>query len=139
MELCQQRSTLASQAREGLHQLWVLPLLLSVTLLFARVFRHSFIASATVLSLTLFIHRPFYLAFFPYMALFVTQMGAGSPHPGSTSVPALTKLSFPADAWSWTTHIVDSTPLVYQLRLWATKYEVPKLLNMFQPTYACSQ
>ena len=73
------------------------------------------------------------------LARFVTQMLAGAPHPGSSSVPALTKLSFPADAWSWTTDVVDRRPLVYQLHQWATTYKVTKLLNMFQPTYGCSK
>ena len=58
-------------------------------------------------------------------------------HAGSSSVPALIKLSLPTDAWSWTTHIVDARPLVYQLRQWATKYRVKTLFIMFQRTYAC--
>ena len=53
--------------------------------------------------------------------VFVTQMRTGTPHPGSFSVPALTGLSLPADAWSWTTYIVDTGLLVYQLRQWVTK------------------
>ena len=58
------------------------------------------------------------------LAHFVTQMRAGIPHSGSSSVPVLTELSFPADAWS--------KPLVYQLRQWPTKYRVKiKLLNLF--------
>ena len=53
-------------------------------------------------------------------------------HLGSSSVPALTKLSLPADALTWTTHIVVTRPLIYQLRQWATKYRVKiELLNMF--------
>ena len=39
---------------------------------------------------------------------------AGTPHPGSSSVPALTDLSFPADAWPRTTPIVVTRPLVCQ-------------------------
>ena len=69
--------------------------------------------------------------------VFVTQMRTGTPHLGSYSVPVLTELSILADAWSWTTYIVDARPLVYQLRQWAWKYGVTKLPNMFQPTYAC--
>ena len=77
----------------------------------------------------------FTLHSFPtYWHVYGTQMRAGTHHPGSPSVPALTKLSLPADAWSWTIHIVDTRPLVYQLRQWVTK-----LLNMFQPTYGCSK
>ena len=104
------------------------------------LFRHSLTASATVLSGRFLPTGVFYLALLPHiLARFVTQMRAGTPHPGSSSVSALTKWSLPADAWSWTTYIVDTRPLVYQLRQWATKYKVTKLLNMFQPTYACSK
>ena len=61
-----------------------------------------------------------------------SNAGRYTPHPGSSSVPALTKPSLPADAWTWTIHIVVTRPLIYQLRQWATKYRVKiKLLNMF--------
>ena len=51
----------------------------------------------------------FTLHSFPtFWHVFVTQIRAETPHPGSFSVPALTELSLPADAWSWTTHIVDT-------------------------------
>ena len=104
------------------------------------IFCHSLTASATVLSGRFLPTGVFYLALLPHiLARFVTQMRAGTPHPVSSSVSALTKWSLPADAWSWTTYIVDTRPLVYQLRQWATKYKVTKLLNMFQPTYACSK
>ena len=64
--------------------------------------------------------------------IFVTQMRAGTPHSGSSSVPALTELSLPADAWTWTTHIVVTRLLIYQLHQWATEYRVKiRLLNMF--------
>ena len=54
-------------------------------------------------------------------------------NPGSSSVPALTELSLPANTWTWTTHIVVSRPLTYQLRQWATKNRVKiELLNMFR-------
>ena len=104
------------------------------------LFPHSLTASATVLSRRFLPAGVFYLALLPHiLAYFVTQMRAGTPHPGSSSVPTLTKLSFLADAWPWTTHILDTRPLVYQLRQWATKYKFTKLLNMFQPTYPCSK
>ena len=61
-----------------------------------------------------------------------SNAGRYTPHPGSSSVPALTEPSLPADAWTWTIHIVVTRPLIYQLRQWATKYRVKiKLLNMF--------
>ena len=93
---------------------------------FARLFRRSFTASATVFEWVFFTHRHF------FTDTFVTQVRAGTPHPGSSSMPALTELSLPADAWTWTTHIVVTRLLIYQLRQWATKYRVKiKLLNMF--------
>ena len=104
------------------------------------LFRHSLTASATVLSGRSLPIGVFYRALLLHLlARFVTQMRAGAPHPRLSPVLALTKLTLPADAWSSTTHIVDTRPLVYQLRQWATKYKVTKLLNMFQPTYACSR
>ena len=131
---CHRHFTLASQAREDLQQLWTLPWILSVALLFARLFRHSFTAGATVFEWAFFTQK----LFLPYalsptlLAHFVTQVRAGTPHPGSSSVPTLTDLSLPADAWTWTIHIVVTRPLIYQLRQWATKYRVKiKLLNMF--------
>ena len=38
--------------------------------------------------------------FLSYTLSFVTQMRAGTPHPRSSSVPALRELSHPADAWT---------------------------------------
>ena len=45
--------------------------------------------------------------------VFVTEMRAETPHPGSSSVPFLTELSLLDGAWSWTNHIVETRPLVY--------------------------
>ena len=65
--------------------------------------------------------------------IFVTQMQAGTPHPGSSSVTALKELSLLADTWSWTTHIVDKRRLAYQLCQWAVNHRVKtKLLNIFR-------
>ena len=50
---CHQHSTLASQTREGLHQLWALPRLLSIA------FSFSSTASATVLSGHFFTYKRF--------------------------------------------------------------------------------
>ena len=69
---------------------------------FARLFCHSFIASATVLS-GHFLSTGAFLTYAPsptFLARFVTQMWAGIPHPESSSVPALTELSLPAGAWT---------------------------------------
>ena len=120
--------------------LWRSPLALSSTLAtfgcftFARIFRHSFTASATVLSGRFLPTGGFYLALLPHiLARFLTQMWARTPHTGSSSVPDLTELSLPTDTWLWTTHIVDTRPLAYQLRQWTTNYRVKtKLLNMFR-------
>ena len=63
----------------------------------------------------------FTLHIFPtFRHVFVTQMRTETPHPESCSVPTLSELSLPADAWSWTTHIVDTRPFAYQLCQWAT-------------------
>ena len=66
--LCHRHSILASQASKGLHQLWALPWLLLVALLFARLFRHIFTASAKFLSGN-FLPTGFffYLALFPHI------------------------------------------------------------------------
>ena len=113
---CHGHSTPASRSREGLHKLSTLPWLLSVALLFpgfsVTVYRKRFGFERAFLPT-----GAFYLALRPHiLACFVTQMLAGAPYPGSSSVPALTKLFFLADAWSCTIHIVDARPLVYQLR-----------------------
>ena len=75
----------------------------------------------------------FTLHSFPtFLARFLTQMWAGTPHPGSSSVPTLKELSLLADAWTWTTHIVVTRQLIYQLRQWARTYRVKiEVLNMF--------
>ena len=105
---------------------------------FSGLFCHSLTASATVLSFLL--TGVFYLALLPHiLGRCLTQIWAGTPHLGSCSVPALTRLSFPPDAWYRTTHIVDTRPLVYQSRQWATKYKVTRRVNMFQPTHDCSK
>ena len=75
----------------------------------------------------------FYPALLYVLWQFVTQMRAGTLHPGSSSVLSLTGSSLPADAWSWTTDVWIIRPLISRLRQWATKYRVKiKLLNMFR-------
>ena len=127
--LCHRHSAPASQAREGFHRPWALPWLLSVALLFPRLFRHSFTASATFLSGN-FLSTAFF-TLHSFTNIFETV--CDSDDPGSSSVPTLTELSLPADGWTWTTHIVVTRPLIYQLRQWVTKYRVKiELLNMFR-------
>ena len=124
--LCHWHCTRASKTPEDVHQLWALPWLLSVALLFALLFRNSFTASATFLSKHFLITGVFlpHTSSPTYLEQFVTQMWAGTSHPGSSSVPDLTELSLPANTWTWTTHILVTRPLIYQLRQWATKYRV---------------
>ena len=99
------------------------------------LFRHSLTASATVLSGHFLSTGVFYLTLLPHIsARFVTQMWAGTPHSGLSSVPALTKLSLQAEAWSCTAHVLDTRPFVYQLCQWTRK--VTKLLNI---SYAYSK
>ena len=133
---CHQYSTMPSQAREDLHRLWTLSWLLSVALLSPRLFRHNFTASATALSgLFLPTGYPFFTFHFfhTFLTHFMTQIRAGTPHPGSSFVLALTELSLPAGTWTWITHIVFTRLLIYQLRQCVTNYRVKiKLLNMFR-------
>ena len=66
-----------------------------------RPFHDLLTASATVLSGHFLPTSVFYLALLPHiLAYFVTQMRAETPHPGSSSVPALTELSLAAEAWT---------------------------------------
>ena len=115
---CYQHSTLASQAREGLHQLWTLSWLLSIALLLP-----GFSITALPRALRFWMGAFYLQSFFTLHSLptfchdFVTQMLAGTPHPGSSS--GLPSQSWPSrlktEGWSWTTHIVDTRPLVSQL------------------------
>ena len=118
---------------KGLHWPWALPWLLSVALLLPG-FSVTILPGALRIWVGVFYPASvFYLTLLyrHFWHVFVTQMRAGTPHPGSY-VPALTELSPPAGAWTWTTHIVVTRPLIYQLRQWATKYKVKiQLLNMF--------
>ena len=74
--LCDRHSTLASQTREGLHQLWALPRLLSI------VFSFSSTMSATVLTGNFLPTGVFYLTLLPDIlvepAFVKVSLGAGS-------------------------------------------------------------
>ena len=98
---------------------------------FSGLFRHIFTASATVLKRRFLLTGVFYLALLPHILARFCHSDAGRNTPSRI---LLTKLFLPL-----TTHFVDTRPLVYQLRQWATKYRVTKLLDMFQPTYGCSK
>ena len=95
--------SLPSALHPGFSGPWRPPPALSSTLAtfgcfnFARLFRHSLTVGATVLSGRFLPTGVFYLTLHPHiLACFV--MWAGTPHPGSSSMPALTKLSFSVDA-----------------------------------------
>ena len=71
-------------------------------LYFCQPFSSQFYRERYGFERAFFIHRRF-LPYAPsptFLARFVTQVRAGTPHPGFSSVPALTELSLPADAWT---------------------------------------
>ena len=74
--------------------------------------------------------------FLPFTPSFATQMQAGAPLQGSSSVPALTELSPPTDAWTWTIDVWITRPLIYQLHQWATSIE---LKLSYWICFACSK
>ena len=100
---------------------------------FARLFRHSFTASATVLSGRFLPAGIFDLKLLHRHFWQVLWLRGGQEHPIQYFPLCLpSELSLLADAWTWTTHIVVTRPLIYQLRQWVTKYRVKiKLLNTF--------
>ena len=101
---------------------------------FSRLFRHNFTASATALSGHFLPTGVFYLPLLPHIFDTLCDSDSCRNTPSRSSfVPALTELSLPVGTWTWTTHIVFTRLLIYQLRQWATKYRVKiKLLNMFR-------
>ena len=99
---------------------------------YPRLFHNSFIPSATVLSGHYLTTGVVYLLFHHPHFWHVLWLRCRQEHPGSFSVPSLTELSLPGNAWIPTSHIVVTRPLIYQLRQWGTKYRVKiELLNMF--------
>ena len=103
-------------------------------LYFCQAFSSQFYRERYGFEWAFFTHRRFLpcTPFPHFWHVFLTQMWAGAPHLGSSSVPTLTELFLPADAWTWTTHILVTRPLIYQLRQWARKYRVKiEVLNMF--------
>ena len=76
--------------RPDLHQLY-----------FCQAFPSHFTASAMVLSGRFLPTGIFYLALLPHsLTHFVTQMRAGTPHPGYSSMPAFIELSLMTSACS---------------------------------------
>ena len=71
-------------------------------LYFCQIFSSQFYRQRYGFQWAFFIRRRFYFTLLHqhFWHAFVTQMRAGSPYPGSFSVPALTELSLPADAWT---------------------------------------
>ena len=119
---------------------WRPPAALSSTLAtfgcftFARLFCHSFTTSPTVLSKHFLPTSAFYLTLLPHIFDTFRDSDAGRNTQSRILLcSCLIELSLPDGAWTWTTHIVVTRPLIYQLCQWATKYRVKiKLLNMFR-------
>ena len=116
---CLRHSFLASQGRQCFHQLWTLYPDYFRLLYFCQAFPSHFYRERYGFERVFFTHRCF-LRFTP------------SPHCGifcdtdeARNTPFRIFLSacpiLPADAWSWTTHIVDTRPLAYYMRQWAMK------------------
>ena len=97
---CYQHSTLASQAREGLHQPLNSTLATFDCFTFARLFHHSFTASATVLSGCFLPTVVFYLALLTHILSRFCDSDAGRNTPSRILLwPALTKLTVAAEDW----------------------------------------
>ena len=71
-------------------------------LYFCQAFPSQFYREGYDFEWAFFTHRCFFtLRSFPtFLARFVAPMRAGTPHPGSSTVPALRDLSLPAEAWT---------------------------------------
>ena len=100
---CHRDSTFTSRAREGLHHLWALPWLISISALF----RHIFTASATVSSGHFLPTEVFYLTLLPdiwhNLLLSKTSLGAGSSSLRVPGPPAEIQNTDPAHLFVWIT------------------------------------
>ena len=125
---CHRHSTLASQAREGLHQPWVLPWLLLVALLFPG-FSVTVLPRALRFWVSVFYPQTFFtLCFFTDIFGTFLWLRCGKEHPIQDLPLCMPSQSCPFRL----TNIVVTRPLIYQLRKWAMKNRVKiKLLNMF--------
>ena len=103
---------------------------------FSQAFPPQFYRERYGFERAFFTHRlpVFYLPLLPHIFDTLCDSDSCRNTPSRSSfVPALTELSLPVGTWTWTTHIVFTRLLIYQLRQWATKYRVKiKLLNMFR-------
>ena len=134
---CYRHSTLVSQAREGLHQLWALPWLLSVALLlpgfFLRVLRRALRFWAGVFYPQAF----FCLELLPHILARFCDSDVGRNTPSRILLCACPHKVVPSGwhmdlNYSYCRYKTNGLPIAQS----ATKYRVTKLLNMFQPTYA---
>ena len=96
---CHRHSTPASQTREGLHWLWVLPWLLSVALLLPG-FSITVLLRALRFWVGIIYPQTFFTlrSFTDIFGTFCDSDAGRTPNPVSFSVLALTELSLPADA-----------------------------------------
>ena len=94
---------------------------------FAKIFRHSFTASVTVLSWRFLPYTPS-----PHFGTFL-WLRCDRNTPSRILLCACPHKVVPS-GWR-----MGFNYLNYQLRQWATAYRVTKLLNMFQQTYDCSR
>ena len=71
-------------------------------LYFSQAFPSQFYRERYGFEWAFFTHRHFvpYAPLPIFLTHFVTQMRAGAPHAGTSSVPAFTESSLPADAWT---------------------------------------
>ena len=100
---------------------------------FAKIFRHSFTASVTVLSWRFLPTGAFYLTLLPRILGRFCDSDAGRNTPSRILLCACPHKVVPS-GWR-----MGFNYLNYQLRQWPTAYRVTKLLNMFQQTYDCSR
>ena len=108
---CHRHSTLASQGRERFHQLWTLYPGYFWLLYFCQAFLSHFYRERYGFERVFFTHRRFLPCIsFPHCGTFCdTDAGRSTPF----RILLCACPTPPADAWSWTTHIVDTRPLVH--------------------------
>ena len=108
---CLRQSTLASQGHEHFHQLWTLYPGYFRLLYFCQAFPPHFYRERYGFERVFFTHRRFLLCTPSSHCGTFCDTDAGRNTPFRILLCACP--TPPADAWSWTTHIVDTRPLVY--------------------------